>query len=84
MAAQEGHCEVARLLLKAKAVVNIENNVSSSYSACVQVYALQSPMMLGIDCNESSNYYVGMEFMLPSIPTIHLCNMFRKRPTWLR
>ena len=39
------------MLLKAKAVVNIMNNVSKiDRDICVQVYALQSLMMLKINC----------------------------------
>ena len=33
VAAQEGHCEIVRMLLEAKADVNIQNNVSESCSS---------------------------------------------------
>ena len=32
VAAQEGHCEIVRMLLGAKADVNMKNNVSESWS----------------------------------------------------
>ena len=33
VAAQEGHCEIVRMLLEAKADVNMKNNVSESCSS---------------------------------------------------
>ena len=33
VAAHEGHCEIVRMLLEAKADVNIQNNVSESCSS---------------------------------------------------
>ena len=33
VAAQEGHCEIVRMLLEAKAAVNMKNNVSESWSS---------------------------------------------------
>ena len=55
MASQEGHCEVVRMLLEAKADVNMKDNVSESCSSdgvcalvefivdCVYCYSLSVP-----------------------------------------
>ena len=44
-AAQEGHCGIVRLLLEAKADVNVQNNVSESCSSDgVCTYTQLSPL----------------------------------------
>ena len=45
VASQEGHCEIVRMLLEAKADVNVQTNVSESWSSdSVCTYTQLSPL----------------------------------------
>ena len=49
VAAQEGHCEIVRMLLEAKADVNVQKNVSASCSI-VMVFVHILSLIHCIDC----------------------------------
>ena len=59
VAAQNGHCEVVRMLLEAKADVNSKTNVSDIYCMVVCVQGLQHKLlilMVDFDVKASLSY----------------------------
>ena len=55
VASQEGHCEVVRMLLEAKADVNMKANVSESCSSGICALA-ESIILLLTVCTVSADY----------------------------
>ena len=82
VAAQEGHCGIVRMLLEAKADVNMKNNVSESCSSNGVVHWL-SPVLTvcGVSDNElvqgvHSVECIGVQSTLTLSCTNHQCGVY--------